>query len=92
MAEVEEEKMHAIGAMNILKSMAKQKETRQQDIQVCRSEQIVTIDQYLIAQCFPQNQIIEKTYELERLKVHLQYLQRIEAEQEDLIHNFYEDH
>lgn len=30
--------------------------------------------------------------ELEQLKVHLQYLQRIEAEQEDLIHNFYEDH
>lgn len=33
-SEVEEEKLHAIGAMNILKSMAKQKETRQQDIQV----------------------------------------------------------
>lgn len=33
-AEVEEEKLHAIGAQNILKSMAKQRETQQQDIQV----------------------------------------------------------
>lgn len=33
-AEVEDEKLHAIGAQNILKSMAKQKETRQQDVQV----------------------------------------------------------
>lgn len=32
--DVEEEKLHAIGAMNVLKSMAKQKETRQQDLQV----------------------------------------------------------
>lgn len=35
-AEVEDEKLHAIGAQNILKSMAKQKETRQQDVQVSK--------------------------------------------------------
>lgn len=33
-SEVEEEKLNAIGAQNILKSMAKQKETKEQDIQV----------------------------------------------------------
>ncbi|XP_055319417.1 intraflagellar transport protein 20 homolog [Sitodiplosis mosellana] len=68
--DVEQEKSHAIAAQNLLKSMAKQREAEQQDI---------------------QNETLERTMELEQLKVQLQYLQRIEANQQELIENFYEN-
>lgn len=34
-----------------------------------------------------QSEIIEKLMELERLKTELQYLQRVESEQQELLHN-----
>lgn len=34
-----------------------------------------------------QSDIIEKLMELERLKTELQYLQRVESEQQELLHN-----
>lgn len=34
-----------------------------------------------------QSEIIEKLVELERLKTELQYLQRVESEQQELLHN-----
>ncbi|XP_031630321.1 intraflagellar transport protein 20 homolog [Contarinia nasturtii] len=68
--DVEQEKSHAIAAQNLLKSMAKQREAEQQDI---------------------QNEIVERAMELEQLKVQLQYLQRIEANQQELIENFFDN-
>lgn len=38
-----------------------------------------------------QSAITEKTQDLERLKLELQYLQRIEAEQQEVIDNFYQN-
>lgn len=92
--EVEDEKLNAIGAQNILKSLAKQKETKEQDIQVNLNIlfYFVFYNLILLIEFYLQNQIMEKTVQLEQLKIQLQYLQRIEADQEDLIHNFYEDH
>lgn len=46
---------------------------------------------HLISRVHFQNDILEKTMELEQLKVQLQYLQRIEANQQELIENFYEN-
>ncbi|XP_055697039.1 intraflagellar transport protein 20 homolog [Phlebotomus papatasi] len=37
-----------------------------------------------------QSQIVEKSLELERLKIELQHLQRIESEQQEIIDNFYQ--
>ncbi|KAJ9591379.1 hypothetical protein L9F63_002084 [Diploptera punctata] len=53
--EVEKEKMKAIGARNLLKSVAKQREAEQQQLQAL---------------------IIEKTMELERLRIQYQSLQK----------------
>ncbi|XP_017038710.1 uncharacterized protein LOC108086318 [Drosophila ficusphila] len=39
-----------------------------------------------------QTEITEYTIELERLKNELQYLQRIESEQHEIINNFFENH
>lgn len=38
-----------------------------------------------------QTKIIERTLELDRLKVELQYLQRCESEMQEVIDNFYEN-
>lgn len=38
-----------------------------------------------------QNQIMEKTLELDQKKVQLKHLQRIEYEQQKIIENFYEN-
>ncbi|KAK6625990.1 hypothetical protein RUM43_006291 [Polyplax serrata] len=61
---VEREKIKALGSSNLLKSMAKQRETQQQ--------------QY-------QSLILEKSTELERLRVQHQSLLKIESEQLDVI-------
>ncbi|XP_016974103.1 intraflagellar transport protein 20 homolog [Drosophila rhopaloa] len=39
-----------------------------------------------------RNEIFEQTVELERLKSELQYLQRIETEQNEIINNFFVNH
>ncbi|CAO1421176.1 unnamed protein product [Diamesa hyperborea] len=38
-----------------------------------------------------QTKIIEKTLELDRLKIELQYLQRVESEQQEIFDNFYQN-
>lgn len=102
-SDVEQEKSHAIAAQNLLKSMAKQREAEQQDIQVTGFLNIIPpIIKSIISFIFlfwflfihtfrSQNEILERTMELEQLKVQLQYLQRIEANQQELIENFYEN-
>lgn len=45
----------------------------------------------LIVEIILQNEIAERKMELDQLKVQLQYLQRIEANQQELIENFYEN-
>lgn len=91
-SDVEQEKNQAIAAQNLLKSMAKQREADQQDIQVNSIDYFtVFLIVFLILNDFLQNEIHEKTMELEQLKVQLQYLQRIEANQQELIENFYEN-
>lgn len=62
--EVEKEKMKAIGARNLLKSVAKQREAEEQQLQAL---------------------IIEKSMELERLRIQYQSLQKTELEQQELI-------
>lgn len=103
--DVELEKNQAIAAQNALKSMAKQREAEQQDIQVHKltSQSISFHMMHFILFQFNsffgfvcvfirfQNEILEKTMELEQLRVQLQYLQRIEANQQELIENFYEN-
>ncbi|GAB0094186.1 Intraflagellar transport protein 20 [Sergentomyia squamirostris] len=37
-----------------------------------------------------QSQIVEKSLELERLKIELQHLQRLESEQQEIMDNFYQ--
>ncbi|XP_044755648.1 intraflagellar transport protein 20 homolog isoform X2 [Coccinella septempunctata] len=61
---VENEKINAIGARNILQGMEKQKENHQQQLHAL---------------------IVEKSMELERLKIQLNSLQKTEMEQQDLI-------
>ncbi|XP_069695064.1 intraflagellar transport protein 20 homolog [Periplaneta americana] len=62
--EVEKEKMKAIGARNLLKSVAKQREAEEQQLQAL---------------------IIEKSMELERLRIQYQSLQKTEMDQQELI-------
>ncbi|XP_049792768.1 intraflagellar transport protein 20 homolog isoform X1 [Schistocerca nitens] len=69
--EVEREKMKAIGIRNMLKSVAKQRESEQQQLQAL---------------------IIEKSTELERLRIQHQSLQKTEQEQEDIIENLVLNH
>ncbi|EEB10194.1 conserved hypothetical protein [Pediculus humanus corporis] len=61
---VEKERIKALGSSNLLKSMAKQRETQRK--------------QY-------KSLIIEKSTELERLRVQHQSLLKIESEQQDII-------
>lgn len=89
---MEQEKTRAIAAQNLLKSMAKQRESEQQDIQVkppidIKNSKTFEAHGFSIL----QNEILERTMELEQLKVQLQYLQRIEANQQENIENFYEN-
>ncbi|XP_015607499.1 intraflagellar transport protein 20 homolog [Cephus cinctus] len=62
--EVEKEKMRTIGARNLLRSVAKQRDSQKQQIQAL---------------------IIEKSTELERLRVQYDSLKRIEMEQLETI-------
>ncbi|XP_075220246.1 intraflagellar transport protein 20 homolog [Lycorma delicatula] len=62
--EVEKEKIKSIGAHNLTKSIAKQREAQRQQLQAL---------------------IIEKTTELERLRIQHQSLLRTEMEQQDMI-------
>lgn len=64
--QVDVEKMRAIGAQNLLKTISKQRETEQQELQA---------------------EFLERSMELERLKIELQMLHRIEAEQQEIIDN-----
>lgn len=90
--EVEQEKMQAVAAQNHLKSISKQREFAQQEIQVISS---LAKRSRFRGDCFNQpwfqNQILEKTMELEQKKIQLKYLQRIEYEQQKIIENFYEN-
>lgn len=62
--------MKAIGAQNLLKTIAKQRESEQQQI---------------------QSLIMEKSMELDRLKMEYQYLQRTESDQQEVIDNYYQN-
>lgn len=62
--EVEKEKLKAIGAHNLTKSMSKQREAQRQQLQAL---------------------ILEKSTELERLRIQHQSLLRTEMEQQDII-------
>ncbi|KAG8309936.1 intraflagellar transport protein 20 homolog [Homalodisca vitripennis] len=62
--EVEKEKMKAVGTRNLIQSMAKQREAKEQQYHAL---------------------IIEKSTELERLRIQHQALLRTEAEQQDII-------
>lgn len=68
--QVDAQKMKAIGAQNLLKTIAKQRESEQQQI---------------------QSLIMEKSMELDRLKMEYQYLQRTESDQQEVIDNYYQN-
>ncbi|KAG7209100.1 hypothetical protein KM043_015246 [Ampulex compressa] len=64
--EVEREKMKTIGARNLLRSVAKQRDAQKQQIQAL---------------------ILEKSLELERLRIQYESLKKIEMEQTEIIEN-----
>ncbi|XP_049852933.1 intraflagellar transport protein 20 homolog isoform X2 [Schistocerca gregaria] len=99
--EVEREKMKAIGIRNMLKSVAKQRESEQQQLQeedIVRNFNISAL-LFIVPVCDlvpplygEQALIIEKSTELERLRIQHQSLQKTEQEQEDIIENLVLNH
>lgn len=87
--QVDKEKMRAIGAQNLLKTITKLREQEQLEIQVSNFQSFCLLKLLTIISDTFQALIMDKSLELERLKIENQYLQRIENDQNEIIDNFY---
>lgn len=91
---VEQQKMRTIGVQTALKSMTKQRANQQQELQVTHRLGFcwlfLNVEAFFSFILCAQNKIMERTLELERLKIELQYLQRVETEQQEVLDNLYQ--
>nr|CAD7434030.1 unnamed protein product [Timema monikensis] len=96
--EVEKEKIKAIGVRNLLKSVTKQREAEQQQCQVCtglilfhsinhhiESLSYLLVHIHTLCSILAPALMIEKSMELERLRVQYQSLMKCEHEQQETI-------